>query len=130
MGIKRLSPRMERIILSQKLSLPLPEAVLAEAIEVAGLLNAAVLSEIVLRAAVVNPAIRYTVWRYVTEGLKPSPNLCQNCQDHNNDLFELQDPDELSDMFSYGEWLDEDTFALNLHPNCACLVVRDHDVYW
>ena len=82
------------------------------------------------KAAVVNPAIRHTVWRYVTEGLKPSPNLCQNCQDHNNDVYELQDPDELKDMFPYGEWLDEDTFAVNLHPNCVCLVVRDHDVYW
>ena len=47
------------------------------------------------KAAIVNPAIRYTVWRYVTEGLKPSPNLCQNCQDHSNDVYELQDPDEL-----------------------------------
>ena len=65
-----------------------------------------------------------------TEGLKPSPNLCKNCQEHNNDVYELQDPDELTDLFTYGEWLDEDTFAVNLHPNCVCLIVRDHDVYW
>ena len=121
---------MERIILSQKLSLPLPEAVLAEAIEIARLLNAAVLSEIGFKAAVVNPAIRYTVWRYVTEGLAPSPNLCRNCDDNKTDTYELKDPDELLDMFPWGEWLDDDTFAVNQHPNCRCLVVRDHDVYW
>ena len=121
---------MERIILSQKLLLPLPEAVLVEAIEIAGFLNAAVLSEIGFRAAVVNPAIRYTVWRYVTEGLAPSPNLCHNCDDHQNDTYELKDPDELLDMFPWGEWLDDDTFAVNLHPNCHCLVVRDQNVYW
>ena len=83
-----------------------------------------------LQAAIVDPAVHYTVWRYVTEGLKPSPNLCENCQDHNNDLYELEDPDDLLGMFPYGEWLDEDTFSVNLHPNCVCLVVRDHDVYW
>ena len=33
-------------------------------------------------------------------------------------------------MFPHGEWLEEDTFAVNLHPNCVCLIVRDHDVYW
>ena len=116
--------------MSQKLLLPLPESVLAEAIEIAGLLDTPFLAEVGLRAAVVNPAIRYTIWRYVTEGLKPSPNLCQNCKDHKNAVYEMQDPDELSDMFPYGEWLDEDTFAVNLHPNCVCLVVRDQDVYW
>ena len=121
---------MERIILSQKLSLPLPEAILAEAIEIAGLLNAPVLNEIGFKAAVVNPAIRYTIWRYVTEGLAPSPNLCHNCNDNKTETYELEDPDELLDMFPWGEWLDDDTFAVNLHPNCHCLVVRDQDVYW
>jgi len=82
------------------------------------------------KAAIVNPAIKYTVWRFVTEGLKPSPNLCNNCADHNGDLYELKDPDELQDKFPYGEWLDEDTFSVNLHPNCCCLIIRDHNVYW
>jgi hypothetical protein len=121
---------MGRIILSQKLLLPLPEAVLAEAVEIAGLLDTAVLSEIGFRAAVVNPAIRYTVWRYLTEGLAPSPNLCRNCNNNKPDTYELEDPDELLDMFPWGEWLDDDTFAVNLHPNCHCLIKRDQDVYW
>jgi hypothetical protein len=82
------------------------------------------------KAAVVKPAIRYTVWRYVTEALAPSPNLCEDCDDRAGDTFELEDPDDLLDMFEYGEWLDEDTFAVNIHPNCHCLVVRQEDVYW
>ena len=90
---------MERIILSQKLSLPLPEAVLAETVEIAGLLNTPILSELGLKAAVVNPAIRHTVWRYVTEGLAPSPNLCHNCDDNKTETYELKDPDGLLDMF-------------------------------
>ena len=121
---------MGRIILSQKLSLPLPEEVLAAAIESVELLNATVLGVYGFRAAVVNPAIRNTVWRYVVEGLAPSPNLCHNCNGHQNDSYELNDPDELLDMFPYGEWLDDDTFAVNLHPNCHCIVKRDYDVYW
>ena len=100
------------------------------AVESVGLLDAAALSVFCLKAAVVNPAIRYTVWRYETEGLAPSPNLCLNCDDHSSDLYELEDPDDLLDMFPWGEWLDDDSFAVNLHPNCHCLIVRDHDVYW
>jgi hypothetical protein len=121
---------MGRIILSQKLSVPLPEAVLAGAIECAGLLEASALAQVGLKAAVVKPGIRYTVWRYVTEGLAPSPNLCHNCDNHQNDTYELTDPDELLDMFPWGEWLDDDTFAVNLHPNCHCIVKRDQDIYW
>ncbi len=82
------------------------------------------------RAAVVNPAIRYTVWRFVTEALAPSPNICHDCDSRSGDLFELEDPDELFDIFKYGEWLDDDTFSVNIHPHCHCLIVRDYDVYW
>jgi hypothetical protein len=121
---------MERIILSQKLLLPLPEAVLAEAVEIAGLLNDAVLNEIGVKAAVVNPAIHYTIWRYETQALAPSPNICVECDNHNSEVFELSDPDDLLEKFPYGEWLDNDTFAVNIHPHCHCLIVRDHDVYW
>ena len=121
---------MEETILSQKLSLPLPEEVLIAAVQTIEFLNAADLHQKALQAAVVKPGIRYTVWRYETEGLAPSPNLCHNCDDHQNDVYELEDPDDLLDMFPYGEWLDDDTFSVNLHPNCHCLVVRDHDVYW
>ena len=114
----------------QKLLLPLPNDVLVAAVESVELLDAAILSVFSFKAAVVNPAIHYTVWRYETEGLAPSPNLCFNCDDLKGDLYELEDPDELLDMFPWGEWLDEDSFAVNLHPNCHCLVVRDYDVYW
>ncbi len=82
------------------------------------------------KAAVVNPAIHYSVWRYVTEALAPSPNLCEDCDSRSGDFFELEDPDDLLDMFPYGEWLDEDTFAVNWHPHCVCGIVRDEDVYY
>jgi hypothetical protein len=82
------------------------------------------------RAAIVNPAIKYTVWRYVVEGLAPSPNICGLCYNRRTDFYELKDPDDLGDMFPYGEWLDDDNFAVNQHPYCRCIVVRDHDVYY
>ncbi len=121
---------MGRIILLQNLLLQLPEEVLVAAVQTIDVLNAFGLSKKALEAAVVKPGIRYTVWRYEIEGLAPSPNLCFNCDDHQNDVFELVDPDDLLDMFPFGEWLDDDTFSVNLHPNCHCLVVRDQDVYW
>jgi len=83
-----------------------------------------------LKAAVVNPAIRYTVWRYETQALAPSPNMCVECDGHSGEVFELSDPDDLLEKFTYGEWLDNDTFVVNIHPHCQCLVVRDRDVYW
>jgi hypothetical protein len=101
-----------------------------EALDAVDALDAADWARKHLVAAIVNPAIRYTVWRYSTEALAPSPNLCVDCEDRAGDTFELEDPDDLLDMFEYGEWLDDDTFSPNIHPNCRCLVVRQEDVYW
>ncbi len=115
---------MGRISLSQKLSLQ----AIVEAVQVASALKA--FENLAgFKAAIVNPAVKYTVWRYVVEGLAPSPNICRLCYNRRTDLYELQDPDELRDMFPYGEWLDDDNFAVNQHPYCRCIVVRDHDVY-
>ena len=83
-----------------------------------------------VKAAIVDLKIRYTVWRYEVEALSPSPNICKTCENRKDDYYELDDPDDLLDMFPYGEWLDEDTFAVNQHPYCRCIVTRDHDVYW
>lgn len=80
--------------------------------------------------AIVDPTINYTVWKYYTQALAPSPNMCIRCDNHNGDLYELKDPDDLLDMFPYGEWLDDDTFAANIHPHCMCLVKRHRDVYY
>ena len=112
--------------MSRKLSL---ETLLVEANSVVEALQVISFAGL-FKAAIVNPAIRYTVWRYVTEALAPSPNLCEDCDDRAGDTFELEDPDDLLDMFEYGEWLDDDTFSPNIHPNCHCLVVRQEDVYW
>jgi len=75
------------------------------------------------QASVINPVIKYTVWRYEIEALAPSPNICSTCEDCQGDFYELADPDYLLDMFPYGEWLDSDTFSVNQHPNCRCLII-------
>ena len=46
------------------------------------------------RLPYVNPAIRYTVWRYITEGLKPSPKSLPKLPRPLNDVYELQHPDD------------------------------------
>ena len=83
-----------------------------------------------LEEAVVDRNINFTVWQYYTQALAPSPNMCLLCDDRNGDLYELTDPEDLLTMFFYGEWLDDDTFAVNQHPHCLCLVKRKKDVYW
>ena len=63
---------MERTGLLPKLSLH--DQALVQAAETAGLLSAAVwANEHLLKAAVVKPGIRYTVWRYEIEALAPKP---------------------------------------------------------
>lgn len=83
-----------------------------------------------LDEAVVDPNIRYSVWQYYTEALAPSPNLCKICGPRNGDLYELEDPDDLLFIFPYGEWVDDDTFQVNQHPHCLCLVKRKKNVYY
>ena len=107
---------MEKNSLSQKLSLLVAE--LVEFFEVAELHNAAEfaaarLVKPSLKTAIVRPGIRITVWRYVIEAFAPSPNICEKCESRKTDFFEPEDPDYLLDMFPYGEWLDEDNFAVN-----------------
>jgi hypothetical protein len=83
-----------------------------------------------LQEAIVDPNINFTVWQYYTQALAPSPNMCWLCGDRNGDLYELKDPDDLLNMFPYGEWVDEDTFAVNQHPHCLCVIKRKKNVYY
>jgi len=74
----------------------------------------------IFEAAVVNPAVRFSRWRFVNSG---NPNTCVKCEDyasHGGDVYELEDPDDLYDIFPYGVFVADDTFACNVHPNCAC----------
>jgi len=78
-------------------------------------------------AAVVNPTIKFSTWLFVNSG---NPNICEKCGDYSGDTYELEDPDDLLDIFPYGVFVADDTFACNVHPNCHCLVVRERDVLW
>ncbi len=61
-----------------------------------------------------------TTWTFIVTGDK----TCEECQKYKDDTYELENPDDLLGMFDYGEWIDEDTFAPNIHPNCECTIIR------
>jgi hypothetical protein len=61
-----------------------------------------------------------TTWAFVVTGDK----TCEECQKYKDDTYELENPDDLLGMFDYGEWIDEDTFAPNIHVNCECTIIR------
>jgi hypothetical protein len=77
------------------------------------------------QAAIVDPRVKYSVWRFV---LVSDDKLCESCLQFQGDEYELEDPDDLLGMFEYGEFLDLETFAPNVHPNCRCLIVKVEDV--
>ena len=45
-----------------------------------------------LEAAVVNPNIKFSTWRFYNS---KNPNTCQKCEDYDGDEYELEDPDDL-----------------------------------
>lgn len=51
--------------------------------------------------------------------------LCEQCDEFRGESYEVEDPSELEEAFPYGEALDEETFACNVHPNCRCMVVKE-----
>ena len=61
-----------------------------------------------------------TTWAFVVTGDK----TCKECEKYKDDTYELEDPEDLLGMFDYGEWIDEDTFAPNIHPNCECTIIK------
>jgi hypothetical protein len=75
-------------------------------------------------AAVVDPNIKFSTWLFVNSG---NVNTCEKCDEYSGDTYELEDPDDLLDIFPFGVWVDEDTFACNVHLNCVCYVVRQSD---
>ena len=74
----------------------------------------------VFQAQTTQPEPKVTTWAFIVTGDK----TCEECQKYKDDTYELEDPDDLLGMFDYGEWVDEDTFAPNIHPNCECIIVR------
>jgi hypothetical protein len=79
----------------------------------------------VLEASVVNPALKFSRWRFHNS---QNPNTCFKCEDYDNDVFELEDSDDLHDIFPYGVFVADDTFACNVHPHCACFCVDESDL--
>lgn len=69
--------------------------------------------------------MKYSAWRFV---VVDDNKLCEGCTKHAGDFYELADPDDFYDMFEYGEWVNDDTFAPNVHPNCRCIIVKEEDV--
>jgi uncharacterized protein with gpF-like domain len=78
------------------------------------------------RSAVADPRVKYSVWRFI---IVDDKRLCAKCLRYDGDVYELEDPDDLYGMFPYGEWVDEDMFAPNVHPNCRCVIVKEEDVW-
>jgi hypothetical protein len=64
-----------------------------------------------------------SVWRYHTN--PASPNLCENCDDFDSEVYEVEYPNDLLEMFPYGEFVSDDMFMPNMHPHCKCTVVRE-----
>jgi len=62
-------------------------------------------------------------WIFVVTGDK----TCEECQKYKDDTYELEDADDLLSMFFHGEWIDEDTFAPNIHLNCECTIIRSDE---
>ena len=77
-----------------------------------------------VEAAVVNPNIKFSTWRFYNS---KNPNTCHKCETYDGDEYELEDPDDLQDIFPFGEFVADDTFACNVHPNCGCFCVKISD---
>ncbi len=77
-----------------------------------------------LEAAVVNPNIKFSTWRFYNS---KNPNTRLKCEDYDGDEYELEDPDDLLSIFPWGEFVADDTFACNVHPNCGCFCVKISD---
>jgi hypothetical protein len=76
------------------------------------------------QAAVVDPNIKFSTWLFINSG---NPNTCKKCDNYSGDTYELEDPDDLLDIFPYGIFVADDTFACNVHPNCLCYCVKQSD---
>jgi hypothetical protein len=77
-----------------------------------------------VEAAVVNPNIKFSTWRFYNS---KNPNTCLKCENYDGDEYELEDPDDLMSIFPWGEFVADDTFACNVHPNCGCFCVKISD---
>lgn len=61
------------------------------------------------------------LWRYEAVG---DDRTCPECARCDGEIFEVEDSDELLDIFPYGEFMGAATFRPNVHPNCRCAMRR------
>jgi len=61
-------------------------------------------------------------WTFI---LVDDGKLCEQCDEFRGESYEVEDPSELEEAFPYGEVVDEETFACNVHKNCRCMVVKE-----
>ena len=88
-----------------------------------GAVNAVIAVES-FEAAVVNPNIKFSTWRFYNS---KNPKTCEKCEDYDGDEYELEDPGDLLSIFPWGKFVADDTFACNVHPNCTCYCVKQSD---
>ena len=60
------------------------------------------------QAAVVDLNIKFSTWPFVNSG---NPDTWKKCDNYSGDTYELEDPDDLLDIFPYGVFVADDTFA-------------------
>ena len=78
-----------------------------------------------LRGVVVAPRVKCSVWRF---NVVDDDGLCEDCEKYHGDVYELDDPADLLGMFEYGEFVDDDAFLPNVHPNCRCIIMKEEEV--
>jgi hypothetical protein len=60
-------------------------------------------------------------WLFTSVG---GEKVCEECDSHDGEVFEIESEGDLLSMFEYGEFVDADTFKPNIHPNCRCYMKR------
>lgn len=60
-----------------------------------------------------------SVWRFHAVG---DDRTCEDCASLDGETWIVDDVEELTDVFPYGEVVDYKTFKPNIHPNCRCVV--------
>jgi len=70
--------------------------------------------------------VEYGLWRYIAV---TDDRTCSACMMHHGKVFVTQDenkPDELFNLFPYGQLVSPTLFKPNVHPNCRCVIVRQY----
>lgn len=72
-------------------------------------------------AEATNTLLLFESWIFHNSG---SPNSCHLCIDHTGTIYRVSSPMDLLTVFPDGVFVAEDTFACNIHPHCACFLVK------